>query len=100
MDEIKKFDCYTCNHRRRLAGSAHSRCKHPSLEGPADNPMLEMMAIFASVGRVSPMAISTKELNIRGHPHGIKKGWFNFPWNFDPTWLENCDGYEGKIRPS
>ena len=31
-----------------------------------------------------------------GDEHGIKNGWFNFPWNFDPIWLENCDGYEEK----
>lgn len=58
--------------------------------------MMNIMAIFASVGRVQPMAIGSKELNIKGDPHGIKKGWFNFPWNFDPVWLDNCDGYEEK----
>ncbi len=100
MDDVKKFDCLTCNHSRNVAGSAHIRCRHPSLEKVNDNPMLNMMAIFASVGRVSPMTASTKELNIQGDPHGIKMGWFNFPWNFDPVWLENCDGHEGKIRPS
>ena len=90
----KKFDCYTCSHRRKLSGSAHSRCRHPSLEGPVDDPMMELMAIFASVGRAPTMNVSTKELNIQANPHGIKKGWFNFPWNFDPVWLLNCDGYE------
>jgi hypothetical protein len=32
--------------------------------------------------------------NVKGAAHGIKKGWFNFPFNFDPVWLENCDGFE------
>jgi len=36
------------------------------------------------------------ELNIRGNPHGIKRGWFSWPYNFDPVWLENCDGFEEK----
>lgn len=90
----RKFDCYTCRHRRNTPGSAHIRCEHPSLKGAHDNPLVELMAIFASVGRAPPMALSTKELNIQADPHGVRKGWFNFPWNFDPVWLLNCDGYE------
>jgi hypothetical protein len=29
-------------------------------------------------------------------PHGICNGWFIWPINFDPVWLENCDGFESK----
>ncbi len=100
MDEVKKFNCFTCNHKRNVAGSANCRCRHPSLGDRVNDPLLEMMAIFAGVGRASPMAVSTKELNIQGDPYGINNGWFNFPWSFDPTWLRNCDGYEGKTRPA
>lgn len=97
MSESKKFDCYTCQWRGYVPGSVHTRCNHPSLnKSVINNPMTEVMAIFASVGRAPAMNVSTKELNIQGHPHGIEKGWFNFPWNFDPVWLENCDGYEAK----
>jgi hypothetical protein len=37
-----------------------------------------------------------KRLNVVGDSHGIKKGWFLWPINFDPTWLLTCDGFEGK----
>jgi hypothetical protein len=30
---------------------------------------------------------------VKGHEHGIKSGWFNWPLNFDPTWLLECDGF-------
>lgn len=33
------------------------------------------------------------EAMVKGNPRGIKKGWFNWPLNFDPTWLEECDGF-------
>ncbi len=33
--------------------------------------------------------------NAEGQPHGIKNGWFSWPWNFDPVWLVSCDGWEG-----
>ena len=92
----KKFDCYKCKWRGNCPGSSHSSCNHPSLAKVKDDPMLGMMAIFASVGRASPMIVTSPELNIRGNPQGIKMGWFNFPFNFDPVWLENCDGFESK----
>ena len=55
--------------------------------------MFKLMGILGSVGRVSPINANSKELNIKAKKAGIKGGWFNFPVNFDPVWLENCDGY-------
>ena len=34
--------------------------------------------------------------DIRGSEHGRKNGWFHWPFNFDPIWLEACKGYTGK----
>ena len=51
--------------------------------------------MFASVSRVDPVNVETG-LNIVGNPTGIRKGWFNWPFNFDPHWLENCDGFMEK----
>ena len=31
---------------------------------------------------------------VKGDEHGIRSGWFNHPFNFDPVWLEKCDGFE------
>jgi len=31
--------------------------------------------------------------HVTGAESGIKKGWFNWPYNFDPVWLESCDGF-------
>ena len=69
---MSKPDCYKCKHRRSVPGSRHSACAHP--------------------GNKTDMF----ELNIKGHPHGIRNGWFMWPVNFDPTWLLNCDGFEAK----
>lgn len=29
---------------------------------------------------------------------GVTNGWFNWPWNFDPTWLIGCTGFEVSER--
>ncbi len=91
MDEKKKFDCYNCKYRGEVPGSSHICCNHPSLG--ENSPEEEIMATFASVGRVAPVMKSCKGLNIRASSHGVANGWFNFPYNFDPLWLKNCDGY-------
>lgn len=91
---MTKPDCYKCRYRGNVPGSAHICCNHPSLKQATDNPILQVLGIMASVGRSSPMLVNSPELNIKGDPHGISHGWFNFPFNFDPTWLENCDGFE------
>jgi hypothetical protein len=33
---------------------------------------------------------------VRGNAHGIKRGWFRWPFNFDPVWLDACDGWSDK----
>lgn len=33
------------------------------------------------------------EAKVSANPHGIKNGWFMWPINFDPCWLESCDGF-------
>jgi hypothetical protein len=35
---------------------------------------------------------------VTANQHGIDKGWFFHPFNFDPVWLTGCTGYV-KIQP-
>jgi hypothetical protein len=39
---------------------------------------------------------SNKEADVIGYSYGAKQGWFTWPYNFDPTWLVSCNGFEGK----
>ena len=70
-----KPDCYKCKWRQTIPGDAHSACAHPIVADGIPG-----------------------KLNIKGSPHGIKNGWFYWPFNFDPIWLENCDGMELKAE--
>ncbi|MDE2101584.1 MAG: hypothetical protein KGL39_30340 [Patescibacteria group bacterium] len=87
-------DCYKCVHRRGLAGNSHSACAHPSISGAAQDPMAQLMAVM--VPQVSMAAGSARRLGVVGDPHGIARGWFAWPLNFDPTWLRACNGFEDK----
>ncbi len=86
------MNCYDCKHIRSLPGDCHKRCAHPSL--PKLDPFVEVMAIFASVQRTPPQAMDGGPMNVKLNPLGVARGWCNFPWNFDPTWIVSCDGYE------
>ena len=63
-DKKTKPDCYACKHSRPVPGDAHKSCAHPDPQ------------------------------NVTGNETGIRRGWFNHPWNFDPTWIETCDSFE------
>lgn len=92
---MSKPNCYDCKYRGSVPGSAHSSCHHPNNKELLENPLLGMLSIFANVRRV-PAIQGETGLNVIGNNHGISKGWFNWPCNFDPTWLERCDGFEKK----
>jgi hypothetical protein len=79
-----KPTCYQCQYRGTVPGDAHSCCKYP---GTSTN----IFDIFNPKNR--EIAI---ELKIQANPHGIRSGWFIWPVNFDPAWLENCNGFEAK----
>lgn len=88
------MDCYSCKHRGTIPGDAHSECCHPKAAA-VKNPWGAVLGIFAGVGRVGPI-VESSELKVELDPHGVKRGWANWPYNFDPTWVRNCDGFERK----
>lgn len=40
-----------------------------------------------------------EKASVVGAPHGIKNGWFFWPYNFDPVWLLECDGFDEADEP-
>mgnify|MGYP001562958622 CR=1 FL=1 len=98
METKVKADCYKCKYRGGVPGSCHSSCHHPKVEAEPKNNLSELMSLLGG-GRSLPLGMmneSKKELNIKCNSHGLNSGWFNWPYNFDPVWLENCDGFEQK----
>ena len=39
---------------------------------------------------------SNEEAKVQGKETGIRRGWFMWPLNFDPTWLISCSGFSEK----
>lgn len=85
-----KANCYKCEYRGKVAGSAHSRCNHPLVKQD-DNDFGALVDMLAGKN-----IEAAKKLNIKANPQGVRNGWFAWPANFDPVWLINCDGFKQK----
>ena len=81
---MKNPDCYKCKYRGDVPGDAHSCCNYPS----NDTGLLS----FYTEKNID----NRHKLHIKADQHGVKMGWFAWPVNFDPVWLENCDGFVQK----
>ena len=90
---MSKPNCYECKWRGEIPGDAHIACKHPK-NGNMSDPMSQLLSILGN-SRMGSFQMQTG-LKVVGNPTGIKHGWFNFPFNFDPTWLMECDGITTK----
>jgi hypothetical protein len=89
-----KPNCYECAHRREIPGNAHSQCAHPAFQGI--NAALGLFAMLRASQRGGPIEAPNQEITVKGNQHGIKNGWFMHPLNFDPCWLEECNGFKAK----
>jgi len=88
--------CYDCIYRRSIPGNAHSSCVHPNT-GLDKSKYPEFDGLVGMLGIGKP-AEALLTLHIKANPIGIRGGWFMWPGNFDPTWLENCDGFTEKKK--
>lgn len=91
---MTKPDCYKCKWKKDVIGSTHISCHHPTYKEIHKNPLLNLIGTLASIGREEPIQLELPGVKVIGDPVGIRKGWFNHPLNFDPTWLISCNGFE------
>ena len=53
--------------------------------------MLDMILMYTSF--LFPRYYS-EELGIKLNQHGVDNHWADFPYQFDPIWIEECKGFE------
>lgn len=42
------------------------------------------------------LACAKASAKVEGDETGIRRGWFFWPFNFDPVWLRSCDSFAPK----
>jgi len=78
-------------YRQDLDGDCHSKCHHPSIKDNVESSIGNLLQCFGK--RAGNIFISKNPINVKVNEHGLKNGWGNFPYNFDPIWIQSCDGY-------
>ena len=78
--------CYKCKYCADSVMGAQSCCNYP---GNCTDPIF-------NYDKNNKNAKNHEELHIKGDKYGVLNGWFGWPVNFDPVWLENCDGFTPK----
>lgn len=86
---MSKPNCYSCKHRRSIPGNCHISCKHPAIASVFGHPLAEFVVMG---GGIPP--VLAEVIGVTAHEHGIRSGWFSWPFNFDPNWLVTCNGHE------
>jgi hypothetical protein len=89
-------NCYQCRWRRPCPGDCHSSCGHPDIVA---NPNVASILSFFMIAKSDSAPVKTKLTNIKADPHGVRNGWFMWPFNFDPVWLQECYGFEASDAP-
>lgn len=55
-------------------------------------------AYRASIQGDAHSACLNVHAHVTGKQHGIDKGWFMWPINYDPVWLFSCDGFKPRDK--
>jgi hypothetical protein len=75
-------NCYKCQFRAEVPGSAHSQCKHPVAVSSGIEVLRGIVA-----GREPYLTNNDEERVLEFSKCGISGGWCLWPINFDPTWV-------------
>lgn len=74
--------CNNCTHKRNIAGDCHISCSNPDIAKHSQ--------VLTVVGLTSPSNLDKfcrESLGFSVDEYGIRSGWFMFPLNYDPTWM-------------
>ena len=87
--------CWECKQSRTIPGDCHASCAHPKSGFEGGDPLAAIIAMLASARKL-PVAAPSADLGITLNEHGVRHGWAFWPVNFDPIWVDTCNGFEEK----
>lgn len=88
--DSKKHNCYKCNFRGTLPGSAHSRCNFIKETFSGEEAHATLLEMRLATNNVELTVKETREPLIVMAETGIRGGWATWPIDFDPIWVEKC----------
>ena len=64
------------------------------MKSDARNPLCYSCIHRLPIDGHAHSACLSKNSNVTADPLGDEQDWFDWPYNFDPVWLRECDGYQ------
>ena len=84
-----KHNCYKCQFRGTVPGSAHSSCNVLSkLSQDTDKDKLKSFELIMGITGAVPAV--NGEAIVQVDEYGRSQGWALWPINFDPVWINKC----------
>lgn len=87
------MDCYSCKYHKNIPGDTHIECEHPMAQA---HKMTALLALLNTNKRYIEDIYACLGIKIDAAAYG--SGYAMYPINFDPIWINNCDGYDN-IKP-
>ena len=90
---MKKPNCYSCQYRTTIPGSAHSCCtviRETAKELGMEDSRAASLETLISLGRANVKSQSDQPA-VKLSQHGVDNGWAMWPLDFDPIWVESCE---------
>ena len=78
-----KNDCYKCQFRKDVPGSAHIECAHPLIDGT----LRIAIVLKAMADELPEITTRSGKKILEVNEYGFKNRWATWPINFDPTWV-------------
>lgn len=87
-------NCYNCVYRSRAGSNTrHSRCDHPVIDKLMSDPDALVLVMDGLVNKHKiPSGLWGLEVEVKSS--AIANRWGLWPFNFDPIWVEECNGFK------
>ena len=93
---IQSLDKYDDKNKKMIYIAAKEIIAEISVENHCDVPDCRKCIFCYQHSFTHHIACLNSFATVRGDKHGEKNGWFQYPINFDPIWLNYCDGFKEK----
>lgn len=81
---MTKNNCFNCDFKGSVAGSCHSSCNYPKID--KHTKLKIYTGIISNFPETNQFLKENFGFTVDKHP--VVNGWFNFPIDFDPSWIQ------------
>ena len=91
---MSNLNCYNCDYRGKSMSSSHLSCKYPLF----NEEQRIKISILSTGSSENFNQFLENNFGFKANIQGIINGWFSFPLDFDPTWINgDCNKHSSIV---